>query len=68
MVVIVASLALGKSTLKVSRLHTFMVLTRLRRDGAYLTRFPGFRTHVKRESFPSSGEALSVLCIPIFLG
>ena len=32
MVVIVASLALGKSTLKVSRLHTFMVLTRLRRE------------------------------------
>ena len=66
MAVIVASLALGKSALKVSRLHLHG--TDAVETGAYLTRFPGFRTHVKRESFPSSGEALSVLCIPIFLG
>ena len=47
MVVIVASLALGKSTLKVSRLHLHG--TDAVETGAYLTRFPGFRTHVKRE-------------------
>ena len=71
--VIVASLALGKSALKVSRLHLHG--TDAVETGAYLTRFPGFRTHVKRELpiFWRAGQgsmqgSLRALCIPIFLG
>ena len=58
--VLVASLALGKSALE-SIAYTFMVLTF--ETGACLTRFPG----MKRE-LPIFWMALSVLCIPIFLG
>ena len=58
--VLVASLALGKSALE-SIAYSFVVLTV--ETGACLARFPG----MKRE-LPIFWMALSVLCIPIFLG
>ena len=58
--VIVASLALGKSALE-SVAYAFMVLTV--ETGACLTRFPDMK-----RGLPIFWMALSVLCIPIFLG